>query len=385
MNSTLIIGAGKIGRGFIGQLMYLNGWHISYAEYDQQLVEALNQAGSYEVHILGNEKKNSLVTDYQAFQFSDSQFAAAWRDATLIFTAVGGKNLAAIGKTIAAAFRKFPDAGVKNIVTGENWKRPADDLRAAIYHYLTEDEIQQFENQIGITEAVIMRIAVESTASQKQQAPADVWVQDFWDLPIDRSRFLDEPPHLKFIDFIDNFGSFLEQKLYTNNTSNAAIAYLGYQKGYKYTADAANDPAIANVLDRIYEEINQMVVCELGVDPAEQALFASKARKKYSDKTIIDQLYRHAADPIRKLGPNDRLIAPAKLALKHGIEPTAMVKTIAAALQYDYQGDPLAQELQKNIQEKGLADVLKTICQLDEQERLYQLIVSESEKQKIEG
>ncbi|MBO1308677.1 mannitol-1-phosphate 5-dehydrogenase [Enterococcus sp. 669A] len=384
MNSTLIIGAGKIGRGFIGQLMNLNGWHIYYAEYDQSLVDALNQENRYEVHILGNEERNSVVDNYEAFRLNEAKLNDAWKNSSLIFTAVGGKNLPSIARGLAEAFKANPEAGLKNIVTGENWKNPASDLRDAIYEHLSADDIRLFESQVGITEAVIMRIAVESSKEQKEQHPADVWVQDFWDLPIDRARFLGNPPKLEFVEFIDNFGSFLERKLYTNNTSNATIAYMGYQKGFEYTADAANDPSIERVLDKVYDEINEMVVRELGVDKSDQEDFAQKAKKKYSDKTIVDQLYRHAADPIRKLGPNDRLIAPAKMALKNGIQPTAMVQTIAAALQYDYEGDPIAQELQKTIQEKGIPYVLKNISKLNEEEELYQLIIEELKNQNIE-
>lgn len=384
MNSTLIIGAGKIGRGFIGQLMNLNDWHIYYAEYDQNLVDAMNQKDSYEVHILGNEKRNSIVDNYEAFKLNDPMLKIAWKNSSLIFTSVGGKNLPSIAKGLAEAFKANPKSGVKNIITGENWKNPANDLREAIYKYLSDDEILLFDSQVGITEAVIMRIAVESSKEQKEQNPADVWVQDFWDLPIDRARFLGEAPNLKYVEFIDNFGSFLERKLYTNNTSNATIAYIGYQKGFEYTADAANDPSIEKILDKVYDEINEMVVCELGVDKSDQEDFAKKAKKKYSDKKIIDQLYRHAADPVRKLGPNDRLIAPANLALKNGIKPIAMVQTIVAALQYDFEGDPIAQEMQKSIKEKGIPYVLKSISKLNDDDELYQLIIEELKKQNIE-
>ena len=71
---------------------------------------------------------------------------------------------------------------------------------------------------------------------------------------------------------MDHFGNFLTQKMYTNNTSNAVIAYTGYLLGYDILADAANSPEIQKLLDSAYKEINQTLEAELGVDPAQQHL-----------------------------------------------------------------------------------------------------------------
>lgn len=54
---------------------------------------------------------------------------------------------------------------------------------------------------------------------------------------------------------MDHFGNFLTQKMYTNNTSNAVIAYTGYLLGYDILADAANSPEIQKLLDSAYKEI----------------------------------------------------------------------------------------------------------------------------------
>ncbi len=86
--------------------------------------------------------------------------------------------------------------------------------------------------------------------------PQDVWVQNFWYLPIDKSRLKGEIPKIKSVELMDHFGNFLTQKMYTNNTSNAVIAYTGYLLGYDILADAANSPEIQKLLDSAYKEIN---------------------------------------------------------------------------------------------------------------------------------
>lgn len=387
---AIIAGAGKIGRGFIAQLLHMANYELIFAEKHPRLVDQLNEKKAYTVHIMGREEKNTTVTNFKAITLDDPRhFANEWRTSPILFTSVGGKNLQGLGSFLAKAYQEmlrdnhYSDYSY-NIITCENWKKPADALKDAIVRELSEVEANQFRQQVGVTEAAIMRTAVQPPEGVDPNT-LDVWVQDFWDLPIDRSRFLGPLPTIEHVTFIDDFGRFLEQKIFTNNTSNATIAYLGYLKGYTYTADAAHDPHIEKVLDQVYEEVNQMLILELGIERKNQEAFAAKAKKKYSDKQIVDKLARHAADPIRKLGPDDRLIAPARLALKHGIQPNAIVKAIAAALFFTEQSDPIAQDLKQMREQKGIPFVLEQVCKLSADERLFTMILEAVEDLKKEG
>ena len=99
---------------------------------------------------------------------------------------------------------------------------------------------------------------------------------------MNRDTFKGELPEVKGVYLMEHFGHFLEQKMYTNNTSNAVIAYNGYLYGYEILPEAAVSPQIAPLLDEVYPEINAALVAELGVDPEKQAALAKKARAKYS-------------------------------------------------------------------------------------------------------
>lgn len=377
-NHALIIGAGKIGRGFIAQLLIKSGWSVSFADVSEDLISGLNESGKYVSHILGDSTKNTEITHFNAFNLQDqTSFNSAWTKSSLIFTAMGGKNLESIAPKMVNALKnsiKQQDNDIKNIITCENWKDPALKLKKFILSELSFSQNIYFNSHVGVSEAVIMRVSVNPSEEQRSAYPFDTWSQDFWDLPINRETFLGPYPDIENFLFIDNFGRFLEQKIFTNNASNATIAYNGYHKGFIYTADAAHDPIIEALLDQTIEEVNQVIHYEFGVPIVDQQLFAQKAKAKYSDKTIIDPLFRHAADPIRKLGPDDRLIAPARLAIKHGIKPEALVKTIVAAIYYDYVNDPAAVELSKIRNERGIDFILTTICKLSPDEELYKLI-----------
>ena len=67
----VILGAGKIARGFIGHLLYLSEIPFTFVEKFDGLVELINERGQYTVNILGNSDKNCVVKGAKAIRFSD--------------------------------------------------------------------------------------------------------------------------------------------------------------------------------------------------------------------------------------------------------------------------------------------------------------------------
>ena len=314
---ALVFGAGKIARGFVGQLLELSGWETTFVDINRDLVQALNEKGTYTVHILGDPSLNTDVTHYRAIALDDeAAIRQTLGEADLAFTSVGGKNLESVGAVIAAAWKGVTRKKPLNFITCENWKDAGKVLENGIVKNLDGADKAYFEEHVAVSEGVIMRTGAEPSADQKAQEPLGVWVQNFWELPVNRDTFKGELPEVKGVYLMEHFGHFLEQKMYTNNTSNAVIAYNGYLYGYEILPEAAVSPQIAPLLDEVYPEINAALVAELGVDPEKQAALAKKARAKYSDPELVDRIIRNAKDPIRKLGPQDRLIAPAHMALK---------------------------------------------------------------------
>lgn len=155
------------------------------------------------------------------------------------------------------------------------------------------------------------------------------------------------------------------RKIYTYNAASAVIAYLGAKKGYCEYPDAANDAEIARELDSFYAEINCAICAEYGIDPREQAEFAELSRRKFQNRAIKDSVERNAANPARKLSAGERIIAPARLILKHGGSADALVKTAAAAI--EYMGAKDAREA-----ERALTD----ICGINMNESIFGKIMS---------
>ena len=161
------------------------------------------------------------------------------------------------------------------------------------------------------------------------------------------------------------FGDLLKQKIYTNNTSVATVAYLGRLLGKTYVAESANDPQIEPILDGVYAEINQALVKGLGINEESQLAFSKRAKAKYTDPDIIDVVTRIGRDPIRKLGPEDRFIGPMTIAINAGVEPKNIALGCAAALYFENPEDESAVELAKMRREKGIDYILENVSKLD--------------------
>ena len=387
MKKSILFGAGKIARGFLGQLLYLSDFEITFVDVYEPIESVLNEKKTYHVHVLGDESLDSDVTHIKAYLFDEKEsIYHTFYESDIAFVSVGGNHLTDVAKSLADIFNRFGiQKKIKNIIVCENWRDAANTFKTAMLKFLNEENKNLFEEFIGVSEAVLMRTATQPDEELAKLYPQDVWVQNFWYLPIDGSRIKEAIPKIQCVELLDEFGNFLTQKMYTNNTSNAVIAYSGYLLGYEILAEAANSLEISALLDDAYKEINQILVAELGVDEKQQMEFSQKARAKYCDWTIVDKVIRHGKDPIRKLGPQDRLIAPCRMALKHGIYPKTLIDTIAKALYFDEPSDVEAVKLKMLRQQKGIEYVLQTVCGLDKTERLYHEILKSVEQIKEQG
>ena len=155
----VILGAGKIARGFIGHLLYLSEISFTFVEKAEGLVDLINERGQYTVNILGNSDKNCVVKNVKAIHFSEMEkIAEAIAQASVVFTSVGGKNLGELVPLLAKGIeKKAKTGGYLNVVTCENWKQPANILRTGVEEIISEEAKAFFEEKTGFTEAVIMR------------------------------------------------------------------------------------------------------------------------------------------------------------------------------------------------------------------------------------
>lgn len=86
---ALHFGAGNIGRGFIGKLLADANVELTFADVNQQLLDALNSRKSYQVRIVGEQTRLDTVNNVSAVHSGSPEAIALIADVDLVTTAVG--------------------------------------------------------------------------------------------------------------------------------------------------------------------------------------------------------------------------------------------------------------------------------------------------------
>ena len=379
--SCVIFGAGKIARGFVGHILTLSGIPFVFVEKFEPLVEKINERGSYTVNVMGNEAENCAVDGVHALSFGEKDaIVSAIAEADVVFTAVGGKNLGEIVPFLTEGIaRKAASGGILNVITCENWKKPAEILKNGVADALPVELQAYLAEKVGFAEAVIMRSGIEPNAEQLAKDPLWVNVSNFWEMPVDGDSLRGELPEIRCVKPMKNFAGFLERKFYTYNAANGTVSFVGALLGHTDLGSAAYDERITPILEGVYDETSRALAKKHGIPLEEQVAFAGTSRAKLRDKSIIDTIERNARDPMRKLGKDDRLVGSANLVLDCGIIPEHLCISIAAAIYYTSPGDPSAEELVRMRTEEGIDAVLTKVCSLDPDGVIGKLV-----KEKIE-
>lgn len=346
MGKTVVIGAGKTGRGFIGRLLAQSGIAFSFIDKDAALVEALNRE-PYEVSFFGNSRPAVSVTEYRAYTWDDADLA----DAELIFVSVCGPNLADVGAQLRS---RLNPGKTCYIITCENASDPAGKLKKAI----------GLDN-VHISEATVFCTTIDNGG-------LNIASENYPYLQCNADLLDGYVPPVPSVKPIPQFGNFLTRKLFTYNAASCIIAYLGWLKGYRNYADAANDPEILSQLDHNYAVTNRVLCREFGYEEKDQAEFALLSRNKFTDRTIADTVSRNAREPQRKLGKEERVIGPMLVIDKYGEDTTVLQKTAAAMLLYDNGGEDAWRRIKQDM---SPGEILTQICGLEEGSGLFQGIL----------
>jgi len=373
--AALIFGAGKIARGFIAHLLSLSDYRIVFVEKSPELVAALRERGRYTVHIMGAPEKSIVIAGFEVLASDEIETVAEKiASAAVIFVSIGGPNLPQIAPLLAEGLRRRTEP--VNVILCENYFQPAQWLWSLIAGHLSPVDAKRCARHTGIVETMVLRSTVEPTPDLKAADPLALKAQDMWEMPADQEAFVGDVPPIRGLAPKENFQGGLIRKLFTYNSINAVISYMGHLKGYQLLSDAANDPALAALARQAYEEVADALCRKYGFDLEDQRRFAESAIAKYQKLEIVDPIERNTRDPIRKLARNDRLVGPACLALEYGTRPVALSRAIAAALLYDHAGDPAAQELQRIIREGGLAAALRQVCGIEPRSELGEMVTT---------
>ncbi len=379
MQKAVQFGGGNIGRGFTGQLFSEAGFEVVFIDVVQSLVDEINQRRSYPIRIACEEPYIVTVENVRAVSGKDiPAVAQEIVTADVLCTAVGVNVLPFIAPAIAAGVKARADAGVNipiNIVICENMQRMSVFLKEKVKAELDESYYAYLDEMIGFVESVVGRMVPVMTEEQKKEDSLLVVVEPYKHLPIAKSMIKGTFPEVAGIELAANFQSFVDRKLYAHNAGHACAAYLGYLKGYEFLYEVMRDKEIYQQVQAAMLETGEALIKKHDLNAEEHRAHIADLLTRFGNIALGDQVSRVGRDPVRKLGPDDRLVGGAKLCLEYGVKPVHICRAIAAALKFNPEGDPSAPKVQELVANIGAAGALREIGGLAEDSEITQLVV----------
>jgi mannitol-1-phosphate 5-dehydrogenase len=376
-NTIVIVGAGRIGRGFVGDLFGAAGYRLVLVDIDRPLVDGLRTAGRYTLVRLrgaGQPSDTTEVTDYTALHTSqEPEIAGAIARADLLAVAVFPQDFADVARELApgllARDMRRPDARL-DLLLCANIVHPGPLLRTELKGALSPGAWAGVSTWLGIVETVVPRIVPELVADP--DAPPGtlppIRSNGYPNLFVDRTAFKGQIPDVPGLVPVDDLRAQEALKIYTYNTFHASLAYLGALRGYTLAAECLADPGVRAGAQGALEEAARAVQAEYGFEGKEMARWAEDVMRYTNLPGLGDTVRRHGADPRRKLRREDRLIGPLRLAWKHGQEAPHLVRVAAAALRFDVPGDPTAGYVREQVAALGVEAAVRELCGLGEAE-----------------
>lgn len=376
MKQAVHFGAGNIGRGFIGLLLSQSGYHVTFIDIIDSLVDDINAQKKYHVQITGKPEK-ILVENISAIDSDRNDIAVdavveSIVDADIITTAIGPSALKFIAENIAQGLKRRLEKNKNplNIIACENMFGSSTALKNFVYAKLSDDIKAELEKFVGFPDAAVDRIVPNQIGGEKLL----VTVEEFAEWDINAAQVKGDLSDIKGLNIVENLDAYIDRKIFTINTGHAAIAYLAYLKGIKDISSAMKDAEILETARDVWAETSALLIDKYKFAPAAHRRYVQTTENRFANPYLSDEVSRVARSPKRKLSAADRIISPASQLIERGILPTALAKVAAAAFKFDLAGDNEAAEIQNFIKENGIDAAISKYTALNPDSKLFKMI-----------
>jgi mannitol-1-phosphate 5-dehydrogenase len=359
---AVVVGAGRIGCGFAGDLLNRSGYELTFITHRAAGADHLNRVGRYVVRLAGRRSvQERTVTGVRAVHGSHAEAVAREiARADVVATAVGPDRLAEVAPLIAAglAQRRTP----VNVLAFENDTDPGARLRAMVAGTAGGEAVAA---RHGFSGALVPRVVSDVIGDRGGDEPL-VYVGD---LPasfvVDGRRLVRPLPRIAGMAVTDDWAGWLYRKLYLFGAGHAMTAYLGHLKGYHYVHSAIRDPEIRAAVLAAMTEAQAGLRRRFGPEVAGGPRDLQEIVERFENAALGDTIARVGRDPRRKLALGERLVGALLAADQAGVEPDHLALAVAAALCFHNPEDPLAADLEREIRRAGRPTALRRVCGLD--------------------
>ncbi len=332
MKQAVIIGAGNIGRGFIGQIMSEAGYETCFVDVSEKIVGELNARHEYPLEIVRTGASTRLtIKNVRAVNGNDREAAQrVIADCDICVTCVGAKAIRFIIPNLAGGI-KLRYAETKrpfNLLICENLMDADVYIRSLLEPELTADELAS----VGLVETSVGRMVPIPDPELAKIDPLLVRAEEYAVLPCDRDAFKGDVPEIRNVIPVSPFRFVIERKLYLHNMGHATCAYLGMYKGYEYISEAIADPEIRVIVREAMTESAVALAKRFNMPFDELIEHTNDLIRRFGNTSLGDTCARVGADIPRKLAKSDRLTGGSLSVTEAGGHPAYIAAGAAAAL-----------------------------------------------------
>lgn len=370
-------GAGKIGRGFIADLLHNTGYEITFVDVNEKLNAEMNQYHNYYLYVIQEDYRRKEIDKVSALSpiTQPEEVSKAIVDADLVTTAVIADNFPKIANNLAAGLKARLDAGKEkvNVIPCENAFYCGVMLKDELLKtgLLTEEELEKIA-------------AIPSTAVDRMVFAADrdgrdgIDVGNTFELVIEKNKLVDpDAEPIKGAEYTGNLDKYLERKLCVVNGGHTMSAYIARLMGYDIIQDYFKVPENKKLTRDIMLQAAAFIEKKHGFAHDEMVDYIDATIGRWSTPGVKDTIERIAKAPIRKLDPEDRMVKSAIECEKYGLANDLIIKGIAAAFLYDVDGDEQAAEIKAYVDENRIEKAITNYTGIEAGSRIYDEILKD--------
>ena len=367
MKQAVHFGAGNIGRGFIGEILFENGYEIAFVDVNEAIIDALNERGQYEIEIAEEGQRHIQVSGVRGINNTKhpEEVIAAIADASIVTTAIGPNILPYIAELIAKGIQARHSSGNTepiDILACENMIGGSQFLYKEVEKYLSDEEKAFVESYIGFPNAAVDRIV----PAQSHEDPLFVVVEPFKEWVVETKRMKNPNLRLDSVHYEEDLEPFIERKLFSVNTGHATSAYTGAQVGAKTILEALQNPAVKSRVEAVLAEIRSLLIAKWSFDEEELLAYHKVILERFENPFIVDEVSRVARTPIRKLGYDERFIRPIRELAERNLTYQALLETLQAVFSYRDSEDEQARELAHLMDSLPFEEVVSQVTGLED-------------------
>ena len=375
MKKAVHFGAGNIGRGFIGEILFENGFEIAFVDVNEAIINALNERGSYEIEIAEEGQRHIAVSGVRGInnRLHPEAVVEAIAEADLVTTAIGPNILPFIASLVAQGIEARQAAGnlaPLDVLACENMIGGSEFLYEEVKKHLSEAGLTFAQEHIGFPNAAVDRIV----PAQSHEDPLFVVVEPFNEWVVETRGMKNPDLVLDKVHYEAELEPFIERKLFSVNSGHATSAYTGAYYGAQTILEALQNVTVKNNVEAVLAEIRSLLIAKWGFD--EQALvdYHKVIISRFENPFIVDDVARVARTPIRKLGYDERFIRPIRELKERGLSYQYLLQTVAYVFSYQDETDEQSVQLQALLAEKSLEEVVKEVTGLTDQDLIAEIV-----------